>query len=254
MKFASGRPRQSPTGFLDTPNPCFAKDIFILCLASYSTDHGEKGQGWSNFSLSSRSLTNVIKTRKGNESKKLEKQSAFVQQTSSLYLPLSPCAYNFPLEGLCAEHISPLLLTYYPPLKGVVLSYSNARMSEHPNEAIDSNTKTGGQKILSRSIDEYAVTYVWLTADFLIFRPKRGTYLEGYVNVQNESILGLICYNYFNAGIERAKLPSDWSWQDENYVDGNGGVVEGKIVFRVDDFEVDGVESIQISGSLVEDG
>ncbi|KAG9735711.1 hypothetical protein KCU73_g10440, partial [Aureobasidium melanogenum] len=48
--------------------------------------------------------------------------SPFVKQTSSFYLPLSPIYHAFPVDGLCAEHISPLLLTYHPPLRGVILS------------------------------------------------------------------------------------------------------------------------------------
>lgn len=125
----------------------------------------------------------------------LKKHSPFLQQTTSFYLSLSPCASAFPLEGLCAEHLSPLLLTYYPPLRGIVLAYKNARMStERPDlSSKDSNSSTVSKKVLSRSIDEYGVTFVWLTADFLLCRPKKGTWIEGFVNLQNESLLGLVC-------------------------------------------------------------
>ncbi|PBP25479.1 RNA polymerase Rpb7-like domain-containing protein [Diplocarpon rosae] len=74
--------------------------------------------------------------------------SPFHLQTSSLYLPLAPVSQKFPLEGICAEHLSPLLLTYYPPFKG------------------------------------------------------------------NEGHLGLVCWNLFNASIERKRLPSNWEWRD----------------------------------------
>ena len=186
----------------------------------------------------------------------LEQHSPFVKQTTSFYLPLSPCAHDFALEGLCAEHISPLLLTYFPPLKGILLSYENARMSENADGAVQSNGNTDGEAILSRSIDEYAVTYVWLTADFTIFKPRRGTYLEGQVNIQNESMLGLVCYNYFNAVIARDKLPEDWKWVDDedetggeqarkrrgvhpagHFETGAGEEVEGTITFKVEDFD-----------------
>ncbi|KAK4539736.1 hypothetical protein LTR36_010389 [Oleoguttula mirabilis] len=207
----------------------------------------------------------------------LRSESPFVQQTSSFYLALSPCAHEYPLEGLCAEHISPLLLSYYPPLKGIVLSYDNPRLSEDPE---DQQTQAGSSReaktVLARSIDEYAVTYVWLTAEFLIFKPNNGTYLEGYVNLQNESILGLVCYNYFNAGIERHRLPKDWRWVgDDNafegrgkqsasqggegyWADGAGKKVEGRVVFRVRDFEAtpgseSGAGSINIYGTLLSD-
>jgi DNA-directed RNA polymerase I subunit RPA43 len=141
-------------------------------------------------------------------------------------------------------------LTYYPPFEGVVLSYSNPRISEHPHEAQASNNGEI-QTVFSRSIDEYGVTYVWLTAEFLVFRPKRGTLLEGHVTLQNESILGLLCYNYFNAGIQAEKLAKDWKWNGEAFEDASGNVVEGKLTFKVEDFEASGTESIQISGTLL---
>nr|POE59108.1 dna-directed rna polymerase i subunit rpa43 [Quercus suber] len=188
----------------------------------------------------------------------LEKHTAFVQHTASFYLTLSPCAYNFPLEGICAEHLSPLLLTYYPPLHGIVLSYSNARLAEVQDETVGA----GVSPVLSQSINEYAVSFLWLTADFTIFRPRRGTYLEGHVNLQNESLLGLVCYNFFNASIERARLPEDWQWigdqsgvNDEGkggagyFVDGQGKKVEGKLTFKAKDF--DATPSTEHSGGTI---
>lgn len=208
-------------------------------------------------------------------SKQLHSKSPFVQQTTSFYLALSPIAHHFPLEGLCAEHISPLILTYYAPLKGVVLSYNSPRLSESPEKGAKVSKGRDAKTVLGTSVDEYAVTFVWLTVDLLIFKPQRGAVLEGYVNLQNESILGLICYNYFNAGIERSRLPKDWQWvADEtteesgemsrkgrreaagHYVNGEGNKVEGKIIFKVKDFEATagaemGSGSINIYGTLL---
>lgn len=133
--------------------------------------------------------------------------SPFHIQTSSLYLPLSPISQLYPLKGLCAEHLSPLILTYYPPFHGVVLSYTNVHLSEHPS----TSTSTTG-KILARSVDEYAVSFIWVTADFLIFEPQRGGWIEGWINLQNEGHLGLVCWNLFNASVERKRLPKAWKW------------------------------------------
>lgn len=200
--------------------------------------------------------------------------AAFETQTKSFYVTLSPCANNFPLEGLLAEHISPLLLTYYPPVRGVVIDFGNAQLSEDPDDPSDSRQDSGneGRVVLSKAIDEYAVTYIWLTVEFSILRPSRGAYLEGYVNLQNESLLGLICYNYYNAGIERQRLPKDWRWVAEvdaegsgrrhgkegngHWVDGSGKKVEGRLVFRVRDFEAapgseTGAGSVNIYGTLL---
>lgn len=191
--------------------------------------------------------------------------SSFHTQTSSLYLPLSPISQLHPLKGICAEHLSPLILTYYPPFHGVVLSYSNVHLSEHPSTSAPGNT-------LARSVDEYAASFVWVTADFLILEPQRGGWIEGWINLQNEGHLGLVCWNLFNASIERKWLPKSWKWigagmapgQDKRskklgntveestsqeadadganegqgyFEDGYGNKIEGAIRFRVRDIE-----------------
>ena len=182
--------------------------------------------------------------------------SPFHQQTSSFYLPLSPISQSHPVEGLCAEHLSPLILTYYPPFHAVIISYSNARLCERPTSASDN----GERGVFARSIDEYAVSYVWVTADFLLFKPREGERIEGYINLQNEGHVGLVCWNLFNASIERKRLPKKWKWiaaggvvdedgaTQENgqkergrgeghYVDGKGNKVEGMMSFSVRDVE-----------------
>ena len=136
--------------------------------------------------------------------------SPFYIQLFSLYLPIAPIAQSHPLAALCAEHISPLLLSYYPPFHGVLISYSNARLSSSPNDALAENDRT---KAFARSVDEYAATFVWLIADFLILRPQRGDVIEGYVNLQSESSISLLYWNFFNASIERRRIPKQWKWR-----------------------------------------
>ncbi|RDL38951.1 uncharacterized protein BP5553_03291 [Venustampulla echinocandica] len=179
--------------------------------------------------------------------------SPFHLQTSTLYLPLAPVSQKFPLEGLCAEHLSPLLLSYYPPLGGVLLSYNNVRFS--PHEFGDDGSKV----VALETFDEYPVCWAWVTAEFLLFKPENGIWLEGYVNFQNEGHIGIVCWNMFNASIERKRLPEDWKWvgvEDmENgehteevsekysdwagyYVDGSGTKIEGVVKFRVKDVDM----------------
>ena len=215
-----------------------------------------------------------------------EETSPFYIQTSSLYLPLSPITQLRPLKGLCAEHLSPLILTYYSPFHGVVLSYSNVRLSERPST---SDSATG--MVLARSVDEYAVSYIWVTADFLVFRPQPGGWIEGWVNLQNEGHLGLVCWNLFNASIERKRLPKSWKWvragsesrqqekrqketvdesisqevdvdgatEGEGYFeDSKGNKIEGAIRFRVRDLESSSSSDkekgfLSIEGSMLSD-
>ncbi|KAF3384898.1 DNA-directed RNA polymerase I subunit RPA43 [Penicillium rolfsii] len=143
--------------------------------------------------------------------------SPFSLTTATLYLPLAPISIssNVALQSLLTEHISPLLLTYYPPLKGIVLAYSHASISATPpsstprNSSADPNPKP---LTMARSADEYGVLYVYLTATFLVFRPQRGQTLEGWVNVQSEGFLGAVVLNLFSVGIERKRLPTSWTW------------------------------------------
>ncbi|KZF24312.1 hypothetical protein L228DRAFT_245222 [Xylona heveae TC161] len=199
--------------------------------------------------------------------------SPFSVHTASLYLPLAPISQLKPIDGLCAEHLSPLILTYYAPFRGVVLSYSNVRLSEQPSAA----GKQGSGPVLAQSVDEYAVSFVWVTADFLLFNPKRGDWIEGWVNLQHEGHLGLVCWNLFNASIERKRLPKSWQWVGPStsrsnsraddqadaaaegegyYVDEDGNKVEGKIKFRVKDIETSASSShergfLSIEGTML---
>ncbi|KAI9825030.1 MAG: hypothetical protein M1826_007108 [Phylliscum demangeonii] len=145
--------------------------------------------------------------------------SPFQLKTISLYLPLSPISQLHPVEGLCAEHLSPLLLSYYPPFDGVIICYQNVRLSENPTDS----TTDGDGPVMAKSIAEYGASFVWVTADFVLFRPRTGQWIDGWINLQNESHIGLVCFNLFNASIERQRLPRDWTWS------GSGGRVGGEM-------------------------
>lgn len=142
--------------------------------------------------------------------------SPYSVTTATLYLPLSPISISptHALASLLAEHLSPLLLTYYPPLQGIILAYSNASISsEPPRSPTQSTSQSQPQPLtLANSAGEYGVLYVYLTATFLVFRPQRGQTLEGWVNVQSEGFLGAVVLNLFSVGIERKRLPSSWKW------------------------------------------
>ncbi|KAL4897443.1 hypothetical protein BDV59DRAFT_44921 [Aspergillus ambiguus] len=143
--------------------------------------------------------------------------SPYALTTATLYLPLSPISISptHALASLLAEHLSPLLLTYYPPLQGIVLAYSNASISSTPpssSTAADPQDPNPQPLTLAKTSGEYGVLYVYLTATFLVFRPQRGQILEGWVNVQSEGFLGAVVLNLFSVGIERKRLPSTWRW------------------------------------------
>ncbi|KAL8740879.1 MAG: hypothetical protein Q9190_006462 [Brigantiaea leucoxantha] len=139
---------------------------------------------------------------------KTKSSSPFHQESCSLYLPLAPISQRHPLSGLCAEHLSPLILTYYSPVRGVILAYSNVKFSVGSQKP----SKDDDEPTYALIVDEYASTYVWISVDFLIFRPQKGDTIEGWINLQNEGNIGLVCCNFFNASIERKNLPKNWKW------------------------------------------
>jgi len=147
--------------------------------------------------------------QQANPSSENARLPPFSSQVHSLYLPLPPLSQLHPLSGISAEHLSPLILTYYPPFGGIVLSYSKAQLSQDPY--IDSYNSSN-QPVLAKAIDEFAASHVWVRAEFLLFKPRRGNQLEGWVNLQNESHISLVCWNLFNASIERKRLPQSWKW------------------------------------------
>lgn len=144
--------------------------------------------------------------------------SPFQLVKSTLYLPLSPISISptHALSSLLVEHVSPLLLTYYPPLRGIILAYSNPSISSDPPSATSESSKPQDSNpqplTLATTANEYGVLYVYLTATFLVFKPERGQTLEGWINVQSEGFVGAVVYNLFSVGIERSRLPSGWKW------------------------------------------
>ena len=167
--------------------------------------------------------------------------SPFFVQTSSIFLPLAPISQLYPLAGLCAEHLSPLILTYYIPFRSVVLAYENVRIGNNPSEPADQeNYENNNESVLATHIDEYAGSFVWVTADFLLFRPKVDTLITGWVNLQHEGHIGLVCWNIFSASVRRNRIPKRWRWVKEGWdVRAKGGTREGhnKIQDENDDEE-----------------
>jgi DNA-directed RNA polymerase I subunit RPA43 len=221
-------------------------------------------------------------------------ESPFLCTTASFRVPIPPIAQSYPLEGVCANYLSPLLLTYDAKLKGIVLGYNNAKLSSSlpqftkkpkrskQNEGDDDDDND--LVPLSHAFNEYAAPFIWVTAQFLVLRLRKGITLEANVNLQNESHIGLILWNVFSVTVEKKRLPSTWKWiettdgdtadvsadadpedqpmkrQSEvwgTWKNEKGDTVKGLLRFRVRDFDVtlpnkDGEQSIlSIEGTLV---
>ncbi|KAI1778501.1 hypothetical protein F4818DRAFT_406260 [Hypoxylon cercidicola] len=143
-----------------------------------------------------------------------DKEYPFFTQTVSQYLPLFPSGLIEPLEGFADQHLRPLLNRYVPSFRGVLLAYRNPRLGEAPGKGSLTEESAMEDVVLLESINEYAVNFGWLTVEVDLFRPTRGAWMEGSVNLQGEGHIGVVCWDMFNASIEAVRLPHGWRWVD----------------------------------------
>ncbi|ETS80970.1 hypothetical protein PFICI_05972 [Pestalotiopsis fici W106-1] len=190
-----------------------------------------------------------------------EQPYPFFTQKVSQYLPLYPLGMIEPVEGYAEQHLKPLMNHYVPTFQGVLLGYHDVQVGEAPGKGSLTEDSDDTQEALLESIDEYAVSFGWLTAKLDLFKPTRGAWMEGTVNMQTEGHLGVVCWNMFNASIEAGRLPKGWRWvslldgkqgseeftpEDEDgqlhttgyWVDKEGQRVRDKIRFQIKNFEV----------------
>lgn len=144
-------------------------------------------------SSSTHPITNVISQTEATPA------NPFSLLTARLYLPISPLYNAAPFLSLETDHLDPLILTYYPPFAGVILAYRNIHFLE-----------TG-----ARMAADSPFAYTWVKVDFLVWTPKKGDLMEGWVNLASQSHVGVLVLNTFNASIPRKGILEGWTWSDE---------------------------------------
>lgn len=194
----------------------------------------------------------------------------------SQYVSLSPASLNDPLPSLCASIFSPLLLSYFPPARGIVLAYEDVSLSSKPPSS-NNNAATSsddGEVLLLRHVDEYTAPFLWATASFLIWRPVPNALISGRITHQSRTHITLSHLNTFPVSVTRDYLPESWTWHAESegrvkkgwdgrvsdeggwWVDG-GKKVEGELEVRIRDFDgrLDGKARgkgfLRVEGSLI---
>jgi len=198
----------------------------------------------------------------------------------SQYVSLSPASLADPHPAICASIFSPLLLSYFPPARGIVLAYEDVVLSDRAptkGSTIQSGGENGG--LLLRHVDEYTAPFVWATASLLVFRPQRDAQLSGVITHQSRTHITLSYLNTFPVSITSEHFPDSWTWHAEAsnkmskgwdgrisdeggwWVDEQGDRVEGVLEgVRIRDFEgrMDGRGRgkgvLRIEGSLVGEG
>lgn len=209
--------------------------------------------------------------------------SLFHTERISQYVCLPPVCLSDPFSAVCATVLSPSLLTYFPPAKGVVLAYEDVELTNTPPSAQTATSKSNSQSrddvtvepLLLRHVDEYDAPFLWVTASFLVWRPARNAFLHARITDQAKTHITLAHLNTFPVSILKDYLPSDWSWfskesgkvkkgwdgrlSDEGgwWVNGEGEKVEGGLDVRIRDFDgrMDGKAKgkgfLRIEGSLL---
>jgi DNA-directed RNA polymerase I subunit RPA43 len=141
-----------------------------------------------------------------------------------LSIPAVAISQQHALSSILATHLSPLLLTYFPPAKGIVLAFSNPTLSAEaahalnaplrppPSSAVGSTGAPTSSHTLALASDEFGACWAWLTVTLLVFRPSPGDELTGWTNVVSEGFVGVVGYNYFQAAIGKARIPEGWRW------------------------------------------
>ena len=148
-----------------------------------------------------------------------EDPTSFYSIRISLYISIPAIGLETAGSSVLATHLAPLLLTYFPPAKGIVLGFSDPVLSAKPGSAINipltrpqsSEVQEPGD-VLARTADELGVSWAWLTVTLLVFRPERGDELHGWTNVTSEGFVGLVSYNYFQTAVGSSRIPTGWNW------------------------------------------
>ncbi|KAF2637131.1 hypothetical protein P280DRAFT_458952 [Massarina eburnea CBS 473.64] len=198
--------------------------------------------------------------------------SVFYIERISQYVSIPPAALGDPLPAVCASVYSPLLLTYFSPVKGIVLGYEDVRLSDQePRSKSSSSSKKSKKRrhrdqqdaeeeeaeqengtVLLQQIDEYTAPFVWASASLLVWKPRDGAWIMATLTHQSATHITLSHLNTFPVSVLADQLPKGWTWHAVQagrmkkgwdgrvadaggwWVDGEGGKVgaEGK-EFRV---------------------
>ena len=160
----------------------------------------------------------------------------------SQYISLPPACLSHPLPSTCASVLSPLLLSYYPPARGIVLAYEDVALSSEPppstqerkakrrkqrhgpGEEPESANAKEEAPLLLHVHNEYSAPFVWATATFLVWRPAVGAWITGNVVAQASTHVSLAHFNAFPISVLRQHLPDGWRWQPGQSADKGKGV------------------------------
>lgn len=181
----------------------------------------------------------------------------FHKVRTSLYVSLAPSYLSNPIEGIKAQHLDPLLMKHFAKLNGVVISYNGLELSNSSAESDD-------EQVLAKVNAHSPFCFLWISVEFLIWKPLIGDNMEGNIYIQSPSHIGLLINDTFNASIKRSQIPPNWTFKaneaDEEdsknlgqWYDENDMPVEGKLQILVKGIHTSG-RVVSVEGSLITPG
>lgn len=135
----------------------------------------------------------------------------FHRISTSLYVSLAPVYALNPVAGIKAQHLDPLLMSYFAPVGGVVLGHLNLRLSGQ-DEATGTEKEKSSQPVFAKVMYDSPFAFLWISVDLLVWKPQPNDVLEGWVNLQSPSHIALLIHDTFNATIKRDVIPTDWEF------------------------------------------
>jgi DNA-directed RNA polymerase I subunit RPA43 len=205
----------------------------------------------------------------------------FHKVTTHLYVSLAPVHTHEPLKGIKQQHLDPLLMSYFPPAEGVVLAHYNLKLCGQDEKS----SQDEDRPVMARIMYDSPFAYMWISVDLLVWKPMPGDVLEGWINLQSPSHIGLLVHDTFNVTIKRDAIPKGWVFipnqaDDDNvgedadeedntndkgssnqsgprslghWIDETGSRIDGKLRFTVKSLNVS-ARIVSVQGSLLKPG
>lgn len=178
--------------------------------------------------------------------------------TARLHVLVAPAYVQAPLDGIRAQHLDAMVMTYFAPARGVVVLYRRLRLGL---------VNRGEDGVVARIPLELPFAFLWVLVELLVWRPLVGDVLEGHVHMQLPLHIGLLVHDTFNASIKKWGIPHEWLFvplqadetQDPDapvqslghWVDAEGVPVQGKLQFTVRAVHTSG-RVVSVEGTLVQ--
>ncbi|CCJ29645.1 unnamed protein product [Pneumocystis jirovecii] len=113
------------------------------------------------------------------------------------YISIPPIYSSSPMKGV-EYYLDTMILSYLPNIQGIMLAHRNC-------EFIDKTAKI---------YHESPFAFAWVQFEMLVWKTKTGDFLEGIVNLQSPSHIGLLVSGFFNASIPKSAIPKAWMYQE----------------------------------------